>query len=653
MKHPVILPARKRRAESFLGVHFDFHAGDDCREVGRHVTRKMVEDMLRTVSPDYIQCDCKGHRGLSSYMTEVGYRAPGYVRDQLRIWREVTAKHGVALYMHYSGVWDTEAIRHHPSWARIDAQGKRDPNNTSVFGPYVDQLLIPQLKELCDVYGVDGVWIDGECWATAHDYGKRAVSEFRRKTGIRSIPKKPGDRGFLEFSDFCRDRFRRYLKHYVDELHRHDPRFQIASNWAYSSFMPEPVKSGVDFISGDYSLQNSVNAARLEGRCMTRQGRPWDLMAWSFAGRWGEKLWTTKTSAQLQQEAAVVLALGGGFQAYFRQRRDGSIHARQMQLMRDVAQFCRAREALSHKAEAIPQIGLILSSAAFYRKNARLFAPWDGTLGPLSGVLQALLDSQQSVEVLEEHHLAGRMDEYPLLILPEWDYLTGKFRRELKAYVRRGGNLLCVGPGAARLFRSELRVQLLGQPQESRFWLEQNGWLGCMLTRVQRVKAGRGARVCGWRYAEDDFSGPAEPTASVARYGRGKIAGIYFDMGQRYTKARTVVQREFLAALVRELFPDPLVTVSGSHLVDVTVMRKHGTLCVHLVNTAGPHADENQYTFDQIPPVGPLTIAVRTGRKPGLVKLQPDGRSLPFRYSRGVVTVRVARLEIHGIVTIE
>jgi len=148
----------------------------------------MVERIIRQVQPDYIQCDCKGHRGLSSYMTEVGYRAPGFEKDQLTVWRRVTAKHGVALYMHYSGVWDAEAVKHHPSWARVDEKGNRDKKNTSVFGPYVDELLIPQLIELRDVYGVDGVWIDGDCWATCQDYHKDVIAAFRGKTGIRTVP---------------------------------------------------------------------------------------------------------------------------------------------------------------------------------------------------------------------------------------------------------------------------------------------------------------------------------------------------------------------------------------------------------------------------------------------------------------------------------
>ena len=123
-------PERLRRADSFLGIHFDFHAGYDCTEVGKNVTPEMIERIIDLMHPDYIQCDCKGHAGISSYPTKVGYPAPGFVRDQLRIWRDVTARRGVALYMHYSGVWDNEAVKHHPDWARVDEKGAIDTRLT-------------------------------------------------------------------------------------------------------------------------------------------------------------------------------------------------------------------------------------------------------------------------------------------------------------------------------------------------------------------------------------------------------------------------------------------------------------------------------------------------------------------------------------------
>ena len=85
-------PKRLKRADSFLGVHFDFHAGPDCTEIGKNTTREMIENIIHLVGPDYLQIGCKGHRGLSSYPTQVGNQAPGFVGDPLRLWRQVTAE---------------------------------------------------------------------------------------------------------------------------------------------------------------------------------------------------------------------------------------------------------------------------------------------------------------------------------------------------------------------------------------------------------------------------------------------------------------------------------------------------------------------------------------------------------------------------------
>ena len=76
---------RLKRADSFLGIHFDFHAREDCKDMGKNVTPEMVENIIDLVKPDYVQCDCKGHPGFSSYPTKVGNPVPGFVRDQLKI----------------------------------------------------------------------------------------------------------------------------------------------------------------------------------------------------------------------------------------------------------------------------------------------------------------------------------------------------------------------------------------------------------------------------------------------------------------------------------------------------------------------------------------------------------------------------------------
>jgi hypothetical protein len=575
---PAQTPPRLKRADSFLGIHFDFHAGLDGTNVGAHTTPAMVENIINLVHPDYLQIDCKGHAGYCSYPTKVGNPVPGFVGDPLRVWRDVTARRGVGLYMHYSGVWDSKAVADHPDWAALGADGKSGGKATSVFGPYAEKLLIPQLRELAGDYGVDGAWVDGECWATVPDYSPTAVKAFRDATGLQDVPRKPGETNWFEFLQFHREAFRKYLRHYVSEVKKTNPDFELCSNWAFTDHMAEPVSAPVDFLSGDYSPQDSVNSARVSARYLGRQGKPWDLMAWSFSTQPDR---SQKSAVQLQREAAVVLALGGGFQAYFKQKRDGSIYDEQMPVMAEVAKFCRARQAICHHAEAVPQVALLFSTAANYRKLNGLFPR---SYGNLTSALLPLLENQYSVEVLGEHHLTGRMSQYPLIVVPGWEYLEPKFRDELVAYVKSGGNLLLISPKTTALFQAELG------------------------------------------------------STPVTKLGRGKIATAAADP-------------QSLTALASQLFPEPMVEVSGSHDVDVCVARNHGKLLVNLVNTAGPH--RTQSILESIPPVGPLTVTLRHATKPSKVTLEPAGQPLPFNYRDGKIQLTVPTVAIHEVIIVE
>jgi len=645
----VTMPKRLKRAESFLGIHFDFHAGPDCTEIGKNTTREMIENVINQVHPDYIQTDCKGHPGLSSYPTKVGNPAPGFVGDPLRLWRHVTAEHGVALYMHYSGVWDSEAIRRHPDWGVVNADGKTSDKATSFFSPYVDKLLIPQLRELAGDYGVDGAWIDGDCWASVPDYSEPALKAFRQATGIEDVPRKAGDPHWFEFLQFHREAFRQYLRHYLAEVKKTNPDFQLCSNWAFTDHMPEPVSAPVDFLSGDYSPEDSVNSARLSGRYLAHQGRPWDLMAWSFTRNKSQDGRNQKTAIQLQREAAVVLALGGGFQAYFTQKRDGSIREERMPVMAEVAKFCRARQAICHRATQVPQVAILFSTAAHYRKSNGLFAR---DLARISGALQALLEGQQSVEIVGEHHLTGHMADYPLIVVPEWEYLEPKFKDELAAYVQGGGNLLLIGPKTAAIFQTELGITLEGEPVPvANYRLAHNGGLAAISGQMQFAKLGPKCKAFGRLQETDEANSSSPPAASINEVGQGKIAAVYFTFGQGYVSARTELARQFLNDLVHQLFPEPMVEVKGSSDVDVVVNRLGGKLAVNLVNTAGPH--QHAPIVDSIPPIGPLDVTIRQAAKPAKVTLEPAGTPLSFEHRNGEIHLIVPRVDIHEILVVE
>ena len=266
-------------------------------------------------------------------------------------------------------------------------------------------------------------------------------------------------------------------------------------------------------------------------------------------------------------------------------------------------------------------------------------------------MLQALLESQLSVELLGEHQLSGRLEEYPLLSCLSGNYLEPKFRDDLVAYVKAGGNLLLVGPRTAALFEAELGVALEGEPNSQPNYLARNGAFMPTKGFTQAVKLGPNAQAVGRLYLSNDLNSASQPAASVTKLGQGQMTATYFTFGQGYLGTRSVIGREFLNDLVRQLFPKPIVEVKGSADVDVVVNRSGGRLAVNLVNTAGPH--DREPILESIPAVGPLAVTIRQPSKPAKVTLHPAGRPLAYEYRAGEIQLTLPRLEIHDIIVVE
>lgn len=638
--------AAPRRANSPFGLHFDFHAQLRDSLIGKTLTEGMVDSLLTRVKPDFIQVDCKGHAGFTSYPTKVGNPTGGYVNDPLKLFRKVSRKHGVALYVHYSGVWDNRAVELHPHWARIDAEGKPDPQKVSFWSAYSDSLLIPQLKEISD-YGLDGVWIDGDSWAVEPDYRPDALAEFKKTTGINDVPKKKGDPHFDDLLEFTRKKFRDYIAHYANALHQYNPEFQVASNWAFSSFMPEPVDIPVDFISGDFAPYNSVVSGAYEARCIAPQGKPWDLMAWSFGGDWsGMK--APKSSVQLSQEAAQVMAMGGGFQAYWSQDRDASLPAWAFETMGELAEFCRARQPFCYQATPVPQVALYYSTAgqkhltnAVYKSNSSQQA--------LKGTLQLLLDNQLSTEIRMTHNIAGRMADYPLIVLPEWQVLSEKENKELLTYVEAGGTLLVIGPKAVSNFAPALGVTL-GEETKNDIHFGSAGRVTAGTTGYRTFTPKPGTETFGGVYTMRDLRHHLGPAATIAKYGKGRIAAVYIGLADTYLKNESHIARRFVGELVEKIH-DPMVRVTSSQYVYLATNRKNNKLMVNVLNLAGPH--KTAAAFDEIPPLGPLEVRVKYPKRPVKVTLQPENKTLPYEYKNGQIVFTLNKLDIHSIIEID
>ncbi len=643
------------RKDAFFGLHFDLHPQATDTSLGADISEENIRGLLERVKPDFVQYDCKGHAGWAGYPTAVGWPSPGIVKDSLATWRKATRDVGVGLFIHYSGVWDSKAIAEHPDWARVGPDGRRDPNATSVFGPYVDDLLIPQLKEVTAKYGLDGVWADGECWAAQLDYSPPALAAWTDETGYKDAPKDRADPRWLEWKMFHRRAFERYLSHWIDAVHAANSALQLTSNWMYTTFAPKPVEAKLDFLSGDYSPSLSVDRARVEARYLASTGMPWDLMAWGFDK--GQGLgWSIKPAEHLMQEAGVVLMQGGGFQIYHNPTRSGLIVEPIIAQEEAVASFCRARQAVSHKSASVPQVALLLSSESFWDKSDAVFAPWGDVFLELEGALHALLNLHYSVDILAEHQLRPRLKDFPLVVVPDSHRLTDEFRKALTDYVGQGGSLLLLGEKSARLFEPILGVTLEGEAVQRNAELagvRSPGSSGRVTNADgvwQKVKLTT-ARAAGSIYPTRDIRKEGAVAATVNAFGQGKVGAVYGPVASIYFRSHHPWLREFIGSLAAALFPEPAVTVAGPSTIDVALRRTaDGRTAVHLLNTAGmPLPDRYGFT-DFIPPLHDIILTIRTAKSPSAVTWVPDGGRLEWSWAGGFLKVTIPQLKIHGAV---
>jgi hypothetical protein len=251
--------------------------------------------------------------------------------------------------------------------------------------------------------------------------------------------------------------------------------------------------------------------------------------------------------------------------------------------------------------------------------------------------------------VVGEHMLTGRMAEYPLIVVPEWEYLEPKFRDDLIAYAKNGGNLLLIGAKTAALFQPELGVTLEQGDSGSSYQLRQREATAALKGPIQRVQPAAGIQTVGELRSNGGSS--SQPAATINRLGKGKIAAVWFSLGQSYPDARSEVVRQVTRDLAEELSPAPLVEVTGSPAVDVCVARKNGNLLVNLVNTSGPHQTEP--IIESIAPLGPLAVVIRQPTKPTRVTLEPGSRPLPFDYQNGQIRLTVPKVELHEVILVE
>ncbi len=665
---------KKRREDSFFGIHLDYHAKPEYGVAqGKYLREEDIRKICRLLKPDFIQIDCKGHPGWASYPTKIGNAMPEFAKDTLALWRRVTEEEGVALYMHYSGVYDVKYCKEHPDEEVINADGGRINGSTRLNGKYSDDILIPQLSELAEIYKVDGVWIDGDCWMACADFRPESLAEFEKETGIDLkgvAPKSPADPYYQEYREYHRELFRCYLRNYVDTLHNKYPDFQIASNWAFSDHMPERVSASVDFLSGDLNPSNSFNSARYASRALAQQEMAWDLMSWNFRNSLnGRKGYVPKHPVQIMQEASAVIATGGAFQDYIPQSKDGSPNMIELENLEGVSEFIRERKDFCFRGKPIHQAALLLSTYDRHMEAGNLYSRTG--YERVMGLTSLLCDIGQSLEIVCEHTLEKYINEYKMIVIPElFCGLEKETVKSLFDYAEKGGNLVLVGKTTCKIFADyknapygvkamqefvDVKVEETENGHGGRasgeykpyFFKTDRREYGALYSPCEIICDGNPNAYVFERYSPDCFT-----VSATISYGKGSITPIGFDIGMQYLSSEQYLHRRLMKAIADKLYTPIVMVDSVCGRLEIVALDVGGKLMIQLVNGNGAHANPSCATDDSVPPALDISLSIKLPSPPKALILQPEGKALDFELKDGIACLSVDRVDIHSVIEV-
>jgi hypothetical protein len=144
------------------------------------------------------------------------------------------------------------------------------------------------------------------------------------------------------------------------------------------------------------------------------------------------------------------------------------------------------------------------------------------------------------------------------------------------------------------------------------------------------------------------------PGIYLRELGAGRVVYFPWDIDRTFWEVLAVDHFKLLRNAVEwATNGDPLITVSGLGMLDVTVWRQSRSITVHLVNLTNPMLMKGPVR--DLIPVGEQRLQVRlpSGAKPKKMRLLALDRNVSGKYHSGCLSLTVPSILDHEVVAID
>jgi hypothetical protein len=523
---------------------------------------------------------------------------------------------------------DVEAA--HPDWIAVNAAGQRQRHWASPelwvtcgSGPYNFQFMTDVKREIMTRYRVDGIFINrwdgsGMC------YCEHCRLNFKEASGLdlprTTNPQDPARRAYILWRQQRLFDLWRLWDGAVRQINPNSCVIPNTGGGATSSLDMQKIGELAPILIADRQARRGLTAPWANGKngkeYRATMGRKPIVGIFSVGV---EEPYRWKDSVQSDAEIRIWVAEGiaNGLRPWFTKFSGVLLDERWLKPVEEIYRRCARWEPYLRNEASLARVALVYSQQTAWFHSNRVE---DHTLG----WYQALIEARIPFEMVHDRLLdPDRVSQFKTLILPDIAALSDGQCQQLKDYVSRGGSVVATYEtslfdewgkqradfGLADLFGVSFAKRAPGPMQNAYLRLEHNLAHPHPLLRgledAPRIIHGV------WRLevkATKQFPDPPltlipsypdlpmekvyprvpktdTPEVYLSEVGQGRVVYFPWDIDRTFWEVLCVDHGKLLRnAVAWATNEEPVVTVTGPGVIDVTVWRQANSITVHLVN---------------------------------------------------------------------
>ncbi|MFC5411154.1 alpha-amylase family protein [Larkinella bovis] len=586
----------------------------------------------------------------------------------------------------------------HPDWIAVTADGQKrrhwanpDLWVTCALGPYNFEFMTQVTREIMQQFQPEGIFSNR--WA-GHDicYCEHCVRNFRAASGL-DLPRKADklDLTYRKWADWRMKRLRELWAVWDAEIRRQKPTARFIPNG-----FPDKVITGreADLFFADQQARRGLMPPWANGKGAkelrsTLGLKP--LIGIFSVGIEEEFRW--KDSVQSDAEIRIWVAEGtaNGMRPCFVKFGADIYDKRWMEAVASLYERYYKNEPYLRNTAPMARVGVVYSEQTDRNYGGK---PWQQKTGDhLDGMYHALVENRIPFDMVNDRLLTpDDLKRFKLLILPNIAALSDTQCQQLRAFVNNGGSLVATFEtslyneegqqrpdfGLAGLFgvsydqkvegpmrNSYLHLRHDARNSQSQLILKELDGTPRIINSIYKVQVKPTASFPSPitlipTYPdlpmEDVYPRVAETDTRelyLRQVGKGRVAYIPGDLDRSFWQLMNTDHCQLLGNVIQwALDEEPVTTVSGPGVIDITVWRQANSLTVHLVNLTNPMMMKGPFR-ELIPVEAQVSVPVPAGTSVKGVKLLMSDGKPTYELKNGKVTVTVPRILDHEIVALD